>query len=214
MSIIGFSSGVGRDGNVSRMVRYILEQSGRPHEMVYLPELTYSPCRGCAHLCAKDNLCRLEDDLLEVLPRVASAEALVFGTPTHFGTMNGFMTVLLERMWCFRHQRYVLEGRPYAVVASGGLREPLGAVEAVKKRMTAYHGAFVGGAAYQSGIVPCYKCGYGRTCRLGGAAQLHEAEEQAGLTFGPEMFARWEDSPEFTAELGRLAQRLSAAISG
>jgi hypothetical protein len=52
--------------------------------------------------------------------------------------MNGFMTIFLERLWAFRHQRFTLEIKPYAVVASGGgISTPETAIAAVKRRMSA-----------------------------------------------------------------------------
>ncbi|HIJ57403.1 MAG TPA: flavodoxin family protein, partial [Deltaproteobacteria bacterium] len=63
MTVLGISSSPIRNGNVDRMVKFILENSGKPFEFINLTELSYSPCRACVHLCARDNLCRLEDDL-------------------------------------------------------------------------------------------------------------------------------------------------------
>ena len=54
MSILGFSAGaVGREGNVDRMVKAILDRSGHDTEFVKLTDLTYSGCKGCADQCAE-----------------------------------------------------------------------------------------------------------------------------------------------------------------
>ncbi|MBW1992876.1 MAG: flavodoxin family protein [Deltaproteobacteria bacterium] len=53
--------------------------------------LSFSPCRACAHLCAKDNLCKLEDDLKPVYPRLIETEAIVLGTPCYLGNMLSFV---------------------------------------------------------------------------------------------------------------------------
>jgi multimeric flavodoxin WrbA len=63
MKIIGFSAGiVGRNSNTDRMVKAIMEKSGYESEFVKLTDLNYSACKGCVWLCAKQEVCKLEDD--------------------------------------------------------------------------------------------------------------------------------------------------------
>jgi len=50
LTILGFSSSPVIDGNVDRMVKAILEKSGKSTEFFNLSELSYGPCRACAHL--------------------------------------------------------------------------------------------------------------------------------------------------------------------
>ena len=99
LTVLGFSSSPVIDGNVDRMVKAILEKSGKSTEFFNLSELSYGPCRACAHLCAGDNLCKLDDDLKHLYSKILSAEAIVLGTPTYFSNMNGFMAIFLERLW-------------------------------------------------------------------------------------------------------------------
>ena len=63
MNVIGFSAGcVGRDGNIDRMVKAILDKSGHEVEFVKLADLSYSGCKGCVQLCARPQVCMLADD--------------------------------------------------------------------------------------------------------------------------------------------------------
>jgi hypothetical protein len=48
-------------------------------------------------------------------------------------------------LWVFRHRRFPLQEKPFAVVATGGINPPENVIEAVKKRMTAYKAQFIGG---------------------------------------------------------------------
>ena len=51
MKVIGFSAGsVGREGNVDRMVKAILDKSGHDAEFVKLTDLNFSGCKGCVQL--------------------------------------------------------------------------------------------------------------------------------------------------------------------
>lgn len=87
MKIIGFSSGVvGRDSNVDRMVKAVMEKSGLESEFIKLTDLNYSACKSCVWMCAGPQLCTLEDDLLPYFQKVKEADAVVLGSPIHFGT--------------------------------------------------------------------------------------------------------------------------------
>lgn len=210
MAIIGISSSPIRGGNVDRMVQYILEHSGKPAQFVNLTELTYSPCRACAHLCAKDNICRLDDDLRSLYQEIIDAEALVLGTPSYFNNLNGFMTVFLERLWAFRHQRFPLEGKPYAVIACGGIQSPHQAIESVQRRMSAYKAALIGDVAFKSCILPCFKCGYGTVCEVGASQYVYGEEGRKQLKITKELFNRWEDTPEVRNQVDAITAKIKA----
>ncbi len=210
MAILGFSSSPIKGGNVERMVQALLEKSGKTTEFVNLPELSYGPCRACAHLCAGDNLCDLEDDLKPLYSRIAATEALVLGTPSWHHNMNIFMAAFLERLWAFRHMRFPLEGKPFALVSSGGLSAPDKAIEAVKLRMIAYRAKFIGGVGFVSKILPCFKCGYGLTCKVGRLYQVYGEEGQKNLRITKDLFQKWEDSPETVAKIKELGEKLAA----
>ncbi len=54
VKVIGFSAGAGgREGNVDRMVKAVLDGSGHDVEFVKLSELNYSACKGCVQLCVR-----------------------------------------------------------------------------------------------------------------------------------------------------------------
>jgi len=210
MVVLGFSSSPVRDGNVDRMIKALLEMSGGEAEFVNLHDLSFGPCLSCAHLCAPDNICKLEDDLAPYYPKIRGAEALVMGTPSYFNSQNSLMAMLLERLWSFRHNRFPLEGKPYVIVSSGGFRVPDGPIEAVKRRMTAYRTSFVGGVAFLSGIAPCFSCGNGLTCRVGSLWNVYGKEGVERLRKGEDLFRRWEDCPETRRQIDELGKKLAS----
>ena len=100
MKIIGFSAGVvGRDSNVDRIVKEILDETGYDAEFVKLTDVDYSACKGCVWLCAGPEVCRLEDDLLPYYQKVKEANAVVLGSPIHFGTISATMSAFVSRLW-------------------------------------------------------------------------------------------------------------------
>lgn len=186
------------------MVRYILNHVDQQSAFTNLTKLSYSPCRACAHLCAQDNLCKLDDDLKPFYPKLKDADAIVLGTPCYFGDMNGFMTTFLERLWALRHQRFPLEGKPFVVVASGGLRSPLNAIESVKKWMADYKADFAGSVAFTSTNLPCFTCGFGKVCWIGGSHEVYGEEGRKNLNITKELFKQWEDFPDIVRSVENL----------
>ncbi|MBW2623655.1 MAG: flavodoxin family protein, partial [Deltaproteobacteria bacterium] len=205
---VGISSSPIKGGNVDRMIQYILDKSGKPSRFINLADLVFSPCRACAHLCAKDNICGLEDDLKPLYPQLIEAEALVLGTPSYFNNMNGFMSIFLERLWAFRHQRFPLKGKPFFVIASGGVESPEMAIEAVKRRMLAYRAVFSGQVAYSSKIIPCLTCGYGTVCEVGASQYAYGKEKRKNLQITPELFNKWEDSAGIREDIEETALKI------
>jgi len=208
MTVIGISSSPIKGGNVDRMVQYILECCEKPSEFVNLSSLSYSPCKACVHLCAGDNMCQLNDDLKPFYPKLIEAEAIVLGTPSYFNNMNGFMTVFLERLWAYRHQRFPLEAKPFAVVSSSGIESPDKAIEAVKGRMNAYRAVFIGAVAYTSTIIPCFKCGYGTVCEVGTSQMVYGEEGRKNLKITKILFKRWEDSPDVMKQVKEIIKKI------
>ena len=70
-------------------------------ELINLYDLDYKGCKSCFH-CKKINgkyygECPIKDDLKELLPRLWSADAIIFGSPIYFGNITGELRSLLER---------------------------------------------------------------------------------------------------------------------
>jgi len=210
MTILGFSSSPVRSGNVDRMVEALLRLSGKEAEFVNLNDLDYGPCMACPHLCAHDNICKLDDGLRPYYEKIIDADAIVLGSPSYFGGTNSAMTMFLERLWSLRHNRYPITGKPFAVVSSAGFRNPEAPIEVVKKRMTAYRAEYIGGVAFLSEIAPCFVCGDGLTCRVGSFWTTQGEEGHERLRAGRGLFRRWEDSSEASREVEALGRKLAA----
>ncbi len=213
MMVLGFSSSPVRDGNVDRMVRRLLELADSESRFINLHDIKFGPCLGCAHLCAEENYCKLGDDLLELYPLIEGADALVFGSPDFFNGMNSLMAMFLERLWSFRHKRFPLEGKPYAVVSSGAFQVPEMTVEAVKSRMNAYRASFIGSVEYLSRNAPCYNCGYGLECTVGSLYNVYGEDGLERLECGKDLYGDWEQDAEVVIKVGRLGDKFTAELS-
>jgi hypothetical protein len=103
---------------------------------------------------------------------------------------------------------FLLEGKPFVVVASGGLRSPQQAIEAVKRRMVSYRAEFAESVAFKSTILPCFKCGFGKACGIGGSQSVYGEEGRKKLKITKGLFKQWEDFPEVVRDIDNLCQIL------
>ena len=71
-------------------------------EIIHLYDLKYTGCKSC-FACKKIGgksygSCAVKDDLHEVLVKLSTADAVIFGSPIYFGSITGQMQSLLERL--------------------------------------------------------------------------------------------------------------------
>ena len=210
MTIIGISGSPIVNGNTDRIIQAVLEQSGRDSLFVNLSTLRYDPCRACAHLCAPTNMCPVEDDLHPYLERILKADALVLGTSVNGGNITAWMYSFLSRLWCFRHVERLLQNKPVLLVASGLFRRSKYRV--LPKFIDSVRSDnILGYIYYTTEIPPCYKCGMGNVCKIGGLWELVGRDEKRlrEWTLQPDMFKRWEDNPDIIKEIADAAQKLA-----
>jgi len=207
--IIGFSAGVtGRDSNVDRMVKAIMDKSGHDSEFVKLTDLTYSGCKGCVQLCAKPQACKLEDDLLPYYEKIKEADAVVVGSPTYFSSITASTMAFLERFFGYGHVTNAIEGKPFVLAATGA--GMFGHVrDQFTERLTHFSTEILDLVQFGSKIPPCFKCGRHKLCSIGGLYRtVGEAAHTMKIT--PDMFTEWENNPETVAAVDAAAEKLKA----
>ena len=213
MTIVGISGSPIIGGNTDRIVEAVLERSGKEHLFINLSKLRYDPCRACSHRCAPDNLCKADDDLKPVIAEIKDAEALVFGTPVHAGAVTGWMSSFISRLSCFTHVVHPMQDKPLVLVLTAGFRGSERLFPRWKHDVEAQACGikFVGDIFYESVIVPCFKCGRGSECHVGGLWGLvgRDEERLRNFQFTKDIFNRWEDSPETVAKVDEHAKFLA-----
>jgi len=207
MNVLGFSAGgTGREGNVDRMVKRILDTSGHENEFVKLAELNYSGCKGCVHLCARLQVCRLEDDLLPYYQKIKEADAVVIGAPVYFDAVNSMAMSFIERFFGYRHVSIPIAGKPFVLVIAGAMMIDA-ATEQLRRMLGHFEVNVIDVVRFQSRVPPCFRCGRHKECEIGGLYRmLGEAAHE--LTITPEMFNQWEHDQDAATAVERAAESL------
>jgi multimeric flavodoxin WrbA len=164
--------GLLRKGVTEELVQYILRQTGERFNYVSLTGKTILGCHDCVS-CGSDNVCILEDDWAEVRDQMIRADAIVFGTPIYYGTINAIGHAFLERTYSLRHRaQFPLLGKPN-VILTVGTGEDNAAEAYIRRIFRSNYMAEPVGVLRSEGISQCYFCGYGSDCPAGAVVRRH-----------------------------------------
>jgi len=120
---------------------------------VKLTELNYSACRGCVNLCARPQVCNLEDEAMPYYQKIKDADAVVIGSPVYGGSINATALSFMERFFGYRHVTMALKDKPFVAVICG-FRMIDAAVEQVEKKIKATGANLLETVTFISGSPP------------------------------------------------------------
>jgi len=127
-------------------------------ETLFLQEMEISPCRGC-DTCKKPGSkgCAIEDDMQEIYPKLAGADAWVIASPVYWFTMSAQTKIFMDR--CYALPAYAenpFGGKRIAIAMSYGDADPVrsGCVNALRTFQDAfrYTGSQIAGMVYGSAV--------------------------------------------------------------
>ena len=201
-------------GNTDRLVKAVLEKSGREAVFINLSKLRFDPCRGCCHLCATTNMCGRKDELHPYLKLVLKSEALVLGTPYQLGMPTGFMYNFLTRLFCFYHVKKLLVDKPVVLISVGVKPKEIQNGIASFENIVTHGDQFnlLGHIYFNSQTPPCLKCGAGSYCRVGGLWKYvldQDDNKLKDFEFTSDKFKKWEDCPQIIKEVDRYGKILA-----
>lgn len=207
MRVLGISASGRENGITSEAVNAVLEATGVKYDFVSLAGLRIGGCKGCTK-CASDNRCKVDDDWPAVGEMMLSAEAIVFGAPNYYGTINALGHACLERMFCFRHREvFSLAGKLFVPVGvDDGEDTPI--IKSIRRFMTSNKMAEID-SVKASGYAQCYTCGYGHDCVVGGVVSRHGVLECIEAKHLPPRLC---DQPEVTTQVYRVGKVLGSIL--
>lgn len=208
-NILGISGSPIKNSNTDRIVNAVLQAGGLSYDFVKLPDMHVRGCVGCLK-CAKDNVCKQNDDFLKLAPKVRAASALVIGAYTPYGSVDSFTKSFLERLFSLRHRFGLNRGKPAVVITTGIGRGRPGLHEANDQIIGALEreGMQVIGRITLFGNPPCLSCGYGDTCPMSSLPVVFNGD----VTPTPDKFMRAEDQREVWGEAQEIGRRLGAML--
>lgn len=199
------SSGRLVKGANEHMLKYLLEKTGEEYEYLSLSGKKINGCQACL-LCAKDNVCVLDDDWADVRDKMFEADAVVFAAPNYYGTINAHGHAFLERTFSLRHREaFPLAGKINAIDVSGR-SENNPAEGFIRQMFRSNYMAEPIGVLHVSGVSQCYTCGYGEKCAAGSVVAKHGLLNEIQPWMMPQI------DPDTYQKADILAKRLGSVL--
>lgn len=101
--ILGVMGSPRKNGNTHILVQRILDgarERGADVELIFLKELEIHECDGC-HACWEGRPCSKRDDMNPLYDKMASSDAIIFGTPVYWYGPTALMKAFLDRFVYF-----------------------------------------------------------------------------------------------------------------
>ena len=103
MKLLGIC-GSPRKGNTEWMLRKFLEaatKAGAETEIILLKDKDIKGCSGCLSCDAggkdRKGVCKIQDDMQKILPKLIEADGIAFGTPVYFEMVSGLLKNFMDR---------------------------------------------------------------------------------------------------------------------
>jgi multimeric flavodoxin WrbA len=210
LKVLGISGSSRKEdiSGVFKLVRTVLENTGVEYELVSLRGKKIGGCIACLG-CARDNVCKVDDDMAPLRDKIVEADAFVIGAPNYYSTLNAITHAFLERWFQFRHQEgNTLWGKLAVAVGVGGAdgRAPAGDIQ----RFFLYNFVETVATVSGQGAAACYSCGYGETCGVGIPAMVYGK----GVKITPEMVPDVARQPAVVASAVEAGKLLGERLRG
>ncbi|NDV27552.1 flavodoxin family protein [Desulfovibrio sp. JC010] len=172
MKILGISGSPRKKGSTSELVQTVLEATGLETEFISLGGKKISACKYCL-ACAKDNVCKVKDDMYKLREKLLEADGFVIGGCNMWSTLNGYTHNFMERLFQFHHQgNNPLRGKPAVAIGVGGGDGNPPAQELLNRfKMFGFNTV---GSVTAQGDFACYSCGIGNKCDISLVCGLDE----------------------------------------
>ena len=113
LKVVGIVSSPRKEMNTDTFVTKALEGAqsiGAETEKIYLNDLEIKPCQACDRFPAPD-YCFYRDGMEKIYDVLATADALVIGTPAYFGSFSAQLKLLIDRSNCLAEMVTLPDGK-------------------------------------------------------------------------------------------------------
>lgn len=110
IKVLGISGSRIKNGNMTVLLEEALAHGQQAQKIqttiVTLDDKEINPCNHC-NWCVKsqtrEKYCLQEDDMDSIYPKLLEADAIMMGSPAHFGRLSGLMADMIDRTRAFVH---------------------------------------------------------------------------------------------------------------
>lgn len=105
-SILVIQGGGRANGNTAQLINHFVkgaEESGHSVEVISLMANEVKGCLGC-NACRYGKPCIQKDAFNDIIPKIKSADCIVFASPLYFWTVSSRIKAFIERFYCIAEE--------------------------------------------------------------------------------------------------------------
>ena len=131
MKVLAFCASPRKGGNTDVLIDEALrgaEDAGAKIEKIMLQKMNIGYCIGCRKCKDEgfDRWCAQKDDMVEIYPKIADADAIIIGFPNYTGRECAQLATFFDRWDCmvrFGHENWLKPGKRGMVIGTWGLAD-------------------------------------------------------------------------------------------
>lgn len=111
-----------RQSTSHAMARVLADEAtaaGATVDFYEIARLKIDYCQGCDYCRSHDGVCRLKDDMAEILAKIEAADIVVLASPLYFRSFSAQLKTSIDRFYCKHHAR-TLVGKDCVLLLSSG----------------------------------------------------------------------------------------------
>ena len=117
MKILALMASPRKGGNTDLLINEILGgAAGNKHEKLGLYDMDIAPCTDCRD--CRTGACSIDDDMLDLYPKIESADVIIFGTPLYWYGPSGPMKLFMDRLLPYSETEKLKKKRALLVIPS------------------------------------------------------------------------------------------------
>jgi len=97
-----------------------MRQAGAQVESIYLHGLDIRPCDAC-DICIEYSKCIIEDDMHNLYPKIAAADAILLASPIYWFTYSAQLKLCIDRWYAFQTTEWKeFRGKQFGIILTYG----------------------------------------------------------------------------------------------
>lgn len=102
MSILIINASPRKNGNSSFIANELMKKYEDEAEIINLRDLKLLSCTSCKSCRTNNSLCVIKDDLVDIYPKLLSADKIIFLSPNIMGFMSSLAKIFTDRFYCLK----------------------------------------------------------------------------------------------------------------
>jgi len=110
IKVLGIYGSPRKGGNTDTLLSEALngaKAAGAEVDSLRVCDFNITPCRGC-HDCTREGICRINDDMQGIYPRLLNADIVILASPIFFYGVTGWTKALIDRSQALWERKYTL----------------------------------------------------------------------------------------------------------